>query len=323
MTVGRLKHKTIYLQAEFNAYLQGLNLAGSSIDYYIYYNKLFFIHVNKEVQQVTKADILKHLEYLKNKKGQQNGTRKNNLIGLNHYFTFLHKQEVILQNPCSFLKIRGTKQKSLYRIYTTEELTQLCDNFYQLFVRDYDNNHIPKNQQKQSSLSRQRNHVILSLLIHQGTATKEIDKIELSDLDLMNATLKIHGGKKSNERMLALGATQIGILMHYLQNIRPQFLEYTESEKLFLMLPKYGSQKSDTDTLMHVFKPFAKQVKSIDKHFLSFEQIRASVITHWLRTYGLRKTQYLAGHRYISSTERYLVNDLEDLTNDIEKLHPF
>jgi integrase/recombinase XerD len=30
----------------------------------------------------------------------------------------------------------------------------------------------------------------------------------------------------------------------------------------------------------------------------------------------------MAGHRYVSSTEAYLINDLEDLQDDIEKYHP-
>lgn len=325
MTVGRQQMENIYLQSDFIDYLQGLNLAESSITYYKKYVEWFFRRVNKEAVQVTKTDVLSYLEYLKNQKGQQNDTRNNSLIGLNHYFTFLQKHEEISTNPCLFLKIRGTKQKSLYRVYTTEELKALYDNFYLLFVRNYDDNHIPKNQQKPASLSRTRNAVILNILIHQGTTTKEINTILLEDLDLMSATLKIRGGKKSNERTLTLEATQIGVLIYYLQNIRPQFLEYhhIESQRLFLTLPKCGKQNADNDSLMSVFKPLVTQLKEIDQHFLSFQQIRTSIITHWLKVHGLRKTQVLAGHRYISSTEKYQANDLEQLTEDINKLHPF
>lgn len=141
----------------------------------------------------------------------------------------------------------------------------------------------------------------------------------------MNATLKIKGGRKSNARTIPLQATQIGVLMHYLQNIRPQLAEYhkTESEQLFLTLPEYSKRKTDSVNLMHVFKPLTKQLKEIDKNFLNFKQLRASVITNWLKVHGLRKTQNLAGHRYISSTEKYKANDLEELINDIDKLHPF
>jgi len=52
------------------------------------------------------------------------------------------------------------------------------------------------------------------------------------------------------------------------------------------------------------------------------KQIRASVITHWIKTHNLREVQYKAGHRYLSSTEAYLVNDIESLQEDITKYHP-
>ena len=57
-----------------------------------------------------------------------------------------------------------------------------------------------------------------------------------------------------------------------------------------------------------------KQVKCV-------KQIRASVITGWLKVYNLRKVQYFAGHRFVSSTENYLINNLEDLNEDNNKYH--
>ena len=74
---------------------------------------------------------------------------------------------------------------------------------------------------------------------------------------------------------------------------------------------------------MHIFKSFTKQVKALDANFLNFKQVRASVITTWLKTQGLRKAQYMAGHRYISTTERYLPNEIAGLIDDISKFNPF
>jgi len=51
-------------------------------------------------------------------------------------------------------------------------------------------------------------------------------------------------------------------------------------------------------------------------------QIRASVITNWLHHYNLREVQYMAGHRFVSSTERYRTDNLEDLQKELEKYHP-
>ncbi|MDR0206143.1 MAG: tyrosine-type recombinase/integrase [Bacteroidales bacterium] len=309
---------------EFTIYLESKNLSASSINYYTMYVEWFFKWAKKEDIQVTKPDILKYLEYLKNRKRVQNITQKNYLTALNHYFTFLYQNGQTIENPCQFLKIRGTNKKQLHKLYTMEELELLFDNYYQYFVRGYDDSHIPKNQQKHSELNRQRNTVILSLLVYQGIRTNEINTIETDDLDLIKASIKIRN-KKAGERVLPLKASQIGLFINYVQNIRPQIVEYQtrENEKLFLPLPKSGRRTAGKDMLKHIFKPLVGQVKTIDKQFLNFQQVRASVITFWLKTQGLRKTQYLAGHSTIVSTENYLPNDIDNLIDDINKLHPF
>jgi site-specific recombinase XerD len=281
--------------------------------------------MKKEDIQVTKPDILKYLEYLK-RKGLQNVTRQHHLITLNHYFTFLYQSGQIAQNPCLLLKIRGTGKKQLHKIYTAEELEQLYDNYYLLFVRNYDDSqHRHEAQRHYSVLYRERNALIVSILFNQGTSTSEIEKIETGDIDLIKATLKIRGGKRGKNRVLPLKATQIGLFMHYLQNVRPQLTEYQtkESEKLFLPLPAISYKKTENDMTRGVFTPIATQIKSIDKQFINFQQIRASVITFWIKTQGLRKAQHLAGHRCICTTEKYVANDLDNLTDDINKLHPF
>ncbi|MDD4673691.1 MAG: hypothetical protein PHI03_12220 [Bacteroidales bacterium] len=51
-------------------------------------------------------------------------------------------------------------------------------------------------------------------------------------------------------------------------------------------------------------------------------QIRVSVITSWLQHYNLREVQYMAGHKYVSSTERYRTDNLKDLQKELEKYHP-
>jgi len=313
----------------FTSYLEAKNLAPKTIFCNTENVKLFLrwakTCAEKEEIQITKPDILKYLEYLKNGRKQQNVTRKLNLAALNHYFNFLYQTEQITQNPCLFLKIRGTKKKTLYNTYTPEELEQLFDNYYQLFVRNYVYSHIPKNRQEQSALSRERNALILSILIYQGIRAGEMEKIETDDLDLRKATIKIRGVKRGKDRVLPLKAAQTGLLMHYLQNIRPQFLEYhaTDSDKLFLALPAINKKGKNKNSLRGVFNTITEQLKTIDKQFLNVLQIRASVITFWLKTEGLRKTQYMAGHRYVSSTEEYLPNNLDGLIDDINKMHPF
>jgi site-specific recombinase XerD len=310
----------------FIIYLEGKGLAQATQKQYLLDLQLFFTWAKKEDIQVTKPDILKYLEYLKKRKQLQNVTRQHHLIALNHYFTFLYSNEQIITNPCLFIKIRGTNKKQLHKIYTPEELDGLFDNYYQLFVRNYDDSrHRHEEQRHYSILYRERNALIVSILFNQGITTTEIERIQQNDIDLIKATIKIRGGKRGNDRILPLKATQIGFFINYLQNIRPQLFEYQtkESEKLFLPLPAISYKKTDNDMTRGVFKPITTQIKTIDKQFLNFQQIRASVITFWIKAQGLRKAQHLAGHRCICTTEKYVANDLENLIDDINKLHPF
>ena len=309
---------------DFIKYLESKNLSKSTQKAYLRHVNLFKKWFENDAINCTKKDILKYLEHLKNSLNQENTTRNIALIALNHYFAFLAKNGDISSNPTALLKIRGTNKKMLYNILSNQELEQLLDNFYHSYIRNFDDTKIPKNQRRQSFLSRQRNYVMLGLLIYQGLATNELQKINLDDIDLNKATVKIKPSRKSNERKITLKAPQIGAFINYINTIRPQFFDFcSETDKLFFALPESGKLKTSSENLMHTFKPLTKQVKTLDKNFLNFKQIRASVITNWLKTEGLRKTQYLAGHRYISSTEKYLPNDLEGLIDDIAKFNPF
>ena len=52
--------------------------------------------------------------------------------------------------------------------------------------------------------------------------------------------------------------------------------------------------------LHHMFR----RLKRIYPEIKNAGQIRQSVITHWLKTHNLREVQYMAGHRWVSSTDR-------------------
>jgi site-specific recombinase XerD len=316
---------------DFINYLESKNLSKTTQKAYLRNVNLFLEWYKKDAIHCTKKDMLKYLEYLQNKKQQDNITRRNALIAINHYFTFLCKNEEINHNPTALIKIRGTHKRQLYKIYTAEELTQLYDNYYHTFIRNFDALcYAPKlggiqvNQIEKSLLARQRNYIMLGLLVYQGLATNELQRITINDVDTNKGTVKISSSKKSNERTLILKASQIGAIINYIENIRPKFFTYCEErESLFFALPESSKQKTNATNLMHTLKPLTKQVKSIDKNLLNFKQIRASVITHWLKIEGLRKTQYNAGHRYISSTEKYLPNQIDGLIDDIAKFNPF
>jgi len=65
-----------------------------------------------------------------------------------------------------------------------------------------------------------------------------------------------------------------------------------------------------------------KAIQKTNSEILHPKQIRASVITYWLKNHNLQAVQYMAGHMYVSSTEQYQLNNLDSLQKRIEEYHP-
>ena len=295
----------------FTAYLESKEFSRATQGLYLLKTEMFLKWVGKEDVQITKPDILDYLEYLKNRKKNRNTTRVNVLIAIRHYFAYLFENDYIVTNPAALLKIRGTQVKRIYHIYTNDDLEELYDHYYNIYIRGFEANKYWGNAtEAYIRLKRERNYVALGILIYQGIMANELKNIKIDDINLQKATLKIASSKQAKERTLPLKAAQMGTLINYIQNIRPQL---NTDEYLFDF--EHLSFNDFTKHLTH-------QIRKIERNFLNFRQIRASVITHWLQTKDLRKTQYLAGHRSIQATENYQPNNLESLIEDIAKHHP-
>jgi len=305
---------------EFIKYMEIKGFAPITQKLYLTNAQRFFKWAKVQAEQVTKPDILRYLEYLKNKKGVQNRTRQIHLYSINHYFKHLYKEAEIDKNPCNFLKLRGVQVKKLYNLYTGEELSELYDNYYNFYIRNFQTcKFFGKGTEEYIKMKRARNLVAIGIMVYQGTLASELKNIRLEDINLQKGTIKITSSKRAKERILSLNAAQIGSLIDYLQNIKPKLEVICKTNEYENFLFSTENQTFETD----IIKNIVKQIKQIDRKFKSFSQIRTSVITNWLKTNGLRKTQYLAGHRSIGCTERYKPNNLENLIDDINNMHPF
>ena len=300
---------------DFIKYLESKDYAISTQKDSVHQTKLFLNWVGKEDIQITKSDILDYLEYLKNQRNNANPTRQTVLIAIRRYFDYLFENEIIAKNPAGTLKMRGTQIKKLYHTYTNDDLDMLYDNFYSVYILGFEpNKYMGKDTIEYVKLKRGRNFAALGILLYQGLHTNELKNIKLEDIDLNKAKIKIPSSEQAHARTLPLKATQIGGLIQYIQQIRPKLVELYNDTDYLLEFEKQGI----FDAVSHL----KNMMKKIDRNFVNFRQIRASVITNWLKTEGLRKAQYLAGHRTIQSTENYQPNNLENLIEDIAKHHP-
>jgi site-specific recombinase XerD len=305
-------------------YLQGKGLSPITIKEYGRQTALFTKwYGNDDVINCQKKDILDYLSHLKNRKNLQVISRNNALIALRHHFDYLLSQELTASNPTALIKLRGLNKRKLPHTYNTEELTELVDNYYLLEVKQAEENltlKAKRNTTQNSYLAQMRNYAILQFFTYQGLTTREVLELQTDDIQLHKATVSIpKGTQRGNARTLPLHASQMGALMLYLQKIRPQ-LANPESGLLFLPVKQ---QNKPAPTVTTALIKLSAQLKRIDRNFNNFAQLRSSVITHWIKTCGLRKAQYLAGHKSIVSTEEYLPNYIEDLADDMTKFNPF
>src|SRR5690606_26118239 len=122
--------------------------------------------------------------------------------------------------------------------------------------------------------------------------------------------------RRNNAREMELKSWQVLDLLEYVNEIRPEIAKYNKTHNEALLIP----QTHFSDLLQRNI--IQKQLKKINHKVTTINHLRASVIVNWLGQYNIRKVQYLAGHKYISSTEKYRQNNLENLHEAVNEFHP-
>ena len=266
---------------------------------------------NIEIENVNYNDLTSYLQSFGNVAQHTKGCY---LRGVKQYFNFLIQQNERTDNPVEFIQLKGLKRKTLYDILNRQEL----DKLYSSYTLP-DENSKDKNQNwfKAKLLAYKRNKVILGLMLYQALDTKDLKLLMVNDVKLREGKLFIPGTRRSNERELKLESLQIMDLMEYLLTTRKELLQITGkvSEQLFISI---GTSERFNNIMVYLME----HLHAINPKVTSAKQLKASVIVHWLKLYNLRQVQYMAGHRYVSSTESFLVNEMDGMIEDIEKYHP-
>jgi len=283
---------------KFRKYLQNKQLDKSTIRMKTNYTGYFLKWLETEnLQQtsVTYNDLLDFINYCKEK---ENSSRLINgkLRAIRNYYEYLKTKDEYLINPAKNLHLKGIRKKLPSNILSYETLEEL--------YKDYEAYDLRTN----------RNRIILGLLVYQAVTTDDLHRIEVNDIDLKNGKINVRRSKRSNNRKLELKSVQILELQEYINEIRPKLIKQ-ETEQLIISVT--GSENIKP-SLFNMFK----QVKKYNPNIRNAKQIRLSVITFWLKNHNLRKVQYLSGHKYVSSTERYQMNNIESLQKQLDLFHP-
>jgi integrase/recombinase XerD len=301
-------------QDDFTNYLLKKGYSNTTIESFLSdmgrFNK-WLTKENIEIENIIYNDITSYLQSFGNIAQHTKGCY---LRGVKKYFNFLVQKEERTDNPAEFIQLKGLKRKTLYDILNRQELDKLYSSYTLPDEQGKDKN---QNWFKAKVLAYKRNKVILGLILYQALDARDLKLLTVQDMKLREGKIFIPGTRKSNERELKLEALQIMDVMEYLLTTRKELLQLTnkQTDQLFISI-------GTSERVANILGYLLKRLNQLNKKVTTAKQLKASVIVHWLKLYNLRQVQYMAGHRYVSSTESFLVNEMEGMIEDIEKYHP-
>jgi integrase/recombinase XerD len=224
------------------------------------------------------------------------------LAAIKKYYDYLLSTGTRKDHPCKSITLRDTRRRSLQLqdLFSTQELEYLIESK-------------PKSQHKNRKTNRVRNKLLLSLLVYQGMARTEISKIETSDINLEEGTIKARGDERTSSRTLPLKAKQVHLVYEYMHKERPK----TESNKLFIGM---RGEPMSSDCLCRIVLRYQYL---FSEKMLNSQTIRMSVTRNLLKEgKDIRVVQTYMGHKSPGTTEKYKQSHTEELKAEIQKYHP-
>lgn len=262
-----------------------------------------FIKVNTNASKYQYKDMVNYLAELGKIKPNV-VTRNSMLCAIKKYYDYLIVIKQRNDHPCKTLRVKGENiakrtQVQFQDLFTLTELESLLQR---------------ENRYRHLNL---RNKLIISFLIYQGLSCEEITRINVRNVDCAELTLYIKPTKKLRSRTLSLELIQAEWLEEYIKNHRKRLLKSVTNR---LLISIRGIPET-VESIGGMLKP----LKSLyPERALNAKTIRLSVIANWLNINKLpiEKVQYMAGHKWPSSTLRYKRIDLHDQREKLRKWHP-
>ena len=282
---------------DFKTWL-GHRYSSETVSRYLKHQQRFATHC--DAYRADRQDCLQWIGSLR-EQGYSRGYLIGVLSALKAWFFFLLYTKKRGDHPCRFLKLRDkySKDIQLQELFSEEELELL-------FKR-----------KERYSILKNRNELLTGLLVYQGISRAGVSRLRTLDIDLSKACIYIPATARTNSRILPLQPRQVLPIHCYLTQDRSRLLRSGSTDRLLITL--FGTPESG-EGINSLLRPHRALFPG---RKLTAERIRQSVIANWLSAgIDLRKVQYMAGHKYPSSTERYRQSQVEKLKELIEKYHP-
>jgi integrase/recombinase XerD len=268
----------------------------------IYYRDIeIYLHHCPKAEQAGYTEMLGYIGQLRSRYKNAKTIRRI-FCALKVYYDYLNVIGKREDNPTAAIRLRDQLNSDiqLQDFFTPAELEQLL------------------HKEERYPVLSDRNRVLMSLLIYQGLLPREAAAVKITDLNLIAGTVYISSQADTNSRTLSLKPSQILLFQRYLNESRKLLLKGKRSDRL--MIGIRGGAWLNIDIIAYVIREY-KGLYHPRK--VNCKSIRGSVITNLLKAGNeLRAVQVFAGHKRISSTEKYKQNQVEMLHSLIQSQHP-
>ena len=260
---------------QFTNYLQERNLSYNTIKVYNDNLEEFdeFIGRRKSIRRIGRKEIKAFLSFL-SEKGNQPITRRAKLIAIRSFFKYLEDENLIKRNT--------TKNFPLPKV-TIKEPTYLLEGEIKKILR------LTKKDKNK------RAEIAIRIFSETGIRLSELVNVSVGDIDVRSKAMRIKR-KGDIEQTIPLNNNLNKLLRCFIKN---------RNSGMPLIVNKRGGRMTARRVAIMV-KDYFKKAK-VEKAGISVHSIRHSFCSRLLeKGVDLKTIQILAGHKNISTTERYL-----------------
>jgi integrase/recombinase XerD len=244
------------------------------------------------------ADLISFMRYLE-KQGKSTHAINRSFGALRHYYNFHVEEGKIKNNPAANIIKAGQRRKAVHSVFTREELDELYHE-------------LPASSDREIMFK-----CVTGLIVYQGFTTSELGRMLPEHVNLTKGTVYITGSSRSNSREVQLEPQQLELLNKYLDDTRPSMMRRRRKFVRTLFFTPEGG-----DNMSNVWYYLKQELQKYQPRLSNLRELRTNVIVHWLRSENPIQVKYKAGHRYVSSTEFFQLQDVETLKEELESFFP-
>lgn len=256
--------------------------------------------LEQDLNEWTRLDSqhIRHYVAQRHRRGLAAKSLQRELSALRGFFDFLIREGRLSANPARDVQAPRVKRK-LPRTLDVDKTAALLD----------------ETETDASNPLWVRDRAILELFYSSGLRLSELVQLDLGQLDLSEARVRVHG-KGNKERDLPIGRQALAALRAWLAVRQDMPLE----DKQALFVSRHGRRISARNIQKRLRDRARKLGLDVPVHP---HMLRHSFASHLLESSGdLRAVQELLGHADIATTQIYTHLDFQHLAKVYDQAHP-